>query len=170
MLVILKIPVVYLCAVVWWAIRAEPRPLEGAGRCRPPSARPPATGAARGTGVACGRCRAAGGGRYVGAASVARARALAARPMSSVPERGESRPSDAREAVAGLLAAAAIFASAIGVAYRPVRLIPVAVVLVLVAARMTTRYAASPAGRSRSRSSAGSLGMAIAVITEDPLY
>lgn len=26
MLVILKIPVVYLCAVVWWAIRAEPRP------------------------------------------------------------------------------------------------------------------------------------------------
>jgi hypothetical protein len=30
MLVVLKIPVVYLCAVVWWAIRAEPRPLEGA--------------------------------------------------------------------------------------------------------------------------------------------
>ena len=31
MLVILKIPVVYLCAVVWWAIKAEPQPLEGAG-------------------------------------------------------------------------------------------------------------------------------------------
>jgi len=30
LLVILKIPIVYLCAVVWWAIRAEPRPLEGA--------------------------------------------------------------------------------------------------------------------------------------------
>jgi hypothetical protein len=30
MLVILKIPIVYLCLVVWWAIRAEPRPLEGA--------------------------------------------------------------------------------------------------------------------------------------------
>ncbi|MBA3347688.1 MAG: hypothetical protein H0T13_03920 [Actinobacteria bacterium] len=30
MLVILKIPVVYLCAVVWWAIRSEPRPLAGA--------------------------------------------------------------------------------------------------------------------------------------------
>jgi hypothetical protein len=28
MLVILKIPIVYLCAVVWWAIRAEPRPPE----------------------------------------------------------------------------------------------------------------------------------------------
>jgi hypothetical protein len=30
MLVILKIPVVYLCWVVWWAVRAEPEPLEGA--------------------------------------------------------------------------------------------------------------------------------------------
>jgi hypothetical protein len=28
MLVILKIPVVYLCVVVWWAIRSEPKPLE----------------------------------------------------------------------------------------------------------------------------------------------
>jgi hypothetical protein len=26
MLVILKIPVVYLCTVVWWAIKAEPTP------------------------------------------------------------------------------------------------------------------------------------------------
>jgi len=25
MLVLLKIPIVYLCMVVWWAIRAEPR-------------------------------------------------------------------------------------------------------------------------------------------------
>lgn len=30
MLVILKIPVVYLCLVVWWAIRSEPRPPERA--------------------------------------------------------------------------------------------------------------------------------------------
>lgn len=30
MLVILKIPVIYLCCVVWWAIRAEPQPLEPA--------------------------------------------------------------------------------------------------------------------------------------------
>jgi hypothetical protein len=26
MLVILKIPIVYLCVVVWWAIKAEPTP------------------------------------------------------------------------------------------------------------------------------------------------
>jgi hypothetical protein len=32
MLLILKIPLVYLCAVVLWAIRAEPRPDEGALR------------------------------------------------------------------------------------------------------------------------------------------
>ena len=32
MLVILKIPILYLCGVVWWAIRAEPRPPEGAAR------------------------------------------------------------------------------------------------------------------------------------------
>jgi len=30
MIVILKIPIVYLCLVVWWAVRAEPNPLEGA--------------------------------------------------------------------------------------------------------------------------------------------
>ena len=41
MLVILKIPVVYLCWVVWWAIRAEPKPLEGAGRLAPVTPRTP---------------------------------------------------------------------------------------------------------------------------------
>jgi hypothetical protein len=30
LIVILKIPIVYLCLVVWWAIKAEPRPEEGA--------------------------------------------------------------------------------------------------------------------------------------------
>ena len=29
-MVILKIPIVYLCWVIWWAIKAEPRPEEGA--------------------------------------------------------------------------------------------------------------------------------------------
>jgi hypothetical protein len=32
MLVILKIPIIYLCCVVYWAIKAEPRPSEGAAR------------------------------------------------------------------------------------------------------------------------------------------
>ena len=47
MLVILKIPVVYLCWVVWWAVRAEPEPLEGAGRLVSPfRASPTAAGVA----------------------------------------------------------------------------------------------------------------------------
>jgi hypothetical protein len=32
MLLILKIPVVYLCVVVWWAVRAKPAPFEPALR------------------------------------------------------------------------------------------------------------------------------------------
>ena len=58
MLIVLKLPVFYLCAVVWWAIRAEPRPLEGALALEP-----------------------AGRGRYLGARRVAlgvRARQVAA--------------------------------------------------------------------------------------------
>jgi len=43
MLVVLKIPVVYMCAVVWWAIRAEPRPLAGA-QVRSPLDPPPGCG------------------------------------------------------------------------------------------------------------------------------
>lgn len=31
MLLILKIPIVYLCVVVWWAIKAEPAPPDFAG-------------------------------------------------------------------------------------------------------------------------------------------
>jgi hypothetical protein len=30
MMLILKIPIVYLCLVVWWAVRAEPKPPEPA--------------------------------------------------------------------------------------------------------------------------------------------
>jgi len=31
LMVILKIPIVYLCFVIWYAIKAEPRPEAGAG-------------------------------------------------------------------------------------------------------------------------------------------
>ena len=53
MLVILKIPIVYLCGVVWWAIRAEPGrsraqggPSSRSARCRPARAARAATGPA----------------------------------------------------------------------------------------------------------------------------
>ncbi|MBA3244751.1 MAG: hypothetical protein H0T61_06185 [Actinobacteria bacterium] len=90
--------------------------------------------------------------------------------MSTIPEASESRRHEAREAVAGLLATAAIFTSLLGVAYRPVRLIPVAVVLALVAARMTTRYSRLAGFAIAAVVVCWILGMAIAVITENPLY
>jgi hypothetical protein len=42
MLVILKIPVIYVCMVVWWAVRAEPElePGSGAEEIRPRPWRP----------------------------------------------------------------------------------------------------------------------------------
>ena len=44
MMLILKIPIVYLCLVVWWAVRAEPKPPEPAllpAELPPPEPRPP---------------------------------------------------------------------------------------------------------------------------------
>jgi hypothetical protein len=44
MMVILKIPIVYLCLVVYWAVKAEPEPLEPAQlpvEARGPDPRPP---------------------------------------------------------------------------------------------------------------------------------
>ncbi len=89
--------------------------------------------------------------------------------MSVVPGR-ETRREDAREAIAGLLASAAIFTSALGLAFRPVRLIPVAVVMALVAARMTTRYSRLAGFAIAAVVVCWVLGMAIAVITERPLF
>jgi hypothetical protein len=45
MLLILKIPIVYLCVVVWWAIKAEPQPpdlaaVEVLSDTPPPGGRP----------------------------------------------------------------------------------------------------------------------------------
>ena len=78
MLVILKIPVVYLCAVVWWAIRAEPLPLEGAARLAPLDTPPSCNwrASARRRPV---RPHGGGGGRRVGARRATLARASAVR-------------------------------------------------------------------------------------------
>ncbi len=83
---------------------------------------------------------------------------------------GESRPSDAREAVAGLLATAALFTSIFGLAYRPLRMIPVAAVLALVASRMTERHSRLAALAVAAAVICWTVGMTIAVVTERPLY
>lgn len=43
MMVVLKIPIVYLCLVVYWAVKAEPRPLEPSrtASTEPPEPRSP---------------------------------------------------------------------------------------------------------------------------------
>ena len=75
------------------------------------------------------------------------------------------------ETVAGFLAAASIFLSCIGLAYRPLRMILPALLLAFLAAALAE-------GRSRRLAGiavgVGALcfaaGMAIAVITENPLF
>lgn len=86
--------------------------------------------------------------------------------MSTYPSRGEN----ARETVAGLLATAAIFASLLGLAYRPARIIPFAVVIALVAARMTTRWSRLAGAAVVAGVVCWVIGMTIAVLTENPIY
>ena len=82
----------------------------------------------------------------------------------------DSRPSDAREAVAGLMASAALFTSLLGVAYKPARLIPVAVLMAFVAARMTERHSRLAGFAVAACVVCWTVGMTIAVVTERPLY
>ena len=79
-------------------------------------------------------------------------------------------PSDAREAVAGLMASAAIFTSFIGLAYKPARLIPAAVLMAFVAARMTERHSRLAGLAVAASVVCWTVGMTIAVVTERPLY
>jgi hypothetical protein len=98
-----------------------------------------------------------------------RIRTHASRPgsyVSSTPIQ-RSRPA---ETVAGFLAAASIFVSLTGIAYRPLRLIPVAILLALVALAFGGRserlatYAVAIAAISFAA------GLAVAVVTSHPLW
>jgi hypothetical protein len=74
------------------------------------------------------------------------------------------------ETIAGFLAAAAIFVSLAGIAYRPLRLIPIAIVLALIAVGVggrATRIATWAVGIAAASFAAG---LALAVITSNPLW
>jgi len=86
--------------------------------------------------------------------------------MSSAPY---DRPRPA-EAIAGFLAATAIFVSAVGVAYRPLRLIPFALVLALLAAGIGGRATRLATWAVAIGAVAFAVGMAAAVITSNPLW
>jgi len=79
----------------------------------------------------------------------------------------EDRPADA---IAGLLAALALFASLIGIAYRPVRVIPFAIALALVATAMGGRHARLATTALIVGGLCFVAGMAVAVITNHPIF
>jgi hypothetical protein len=77
------------------------------------------------------------------------------------------RPADA---IAGLLASLSIFVSLAGVAYRPARLIPFALLLALLAAAMGGRHMRLAAFAIGIGGACFVIGMAAAVITNHPLF
>lgn len=74
------------------------------------------------------------------------------------------------EPVAGLLASLSIFASLIGLAYRPARLIPCALLLALVSAAIGGRHSRLAAFAIVVGAACFVVGMSLAVITDNPLY
>jgi Co/Zn/Cd efflux system component len=74
------------------------------------------------------------------------------------------------DTVAGFLATLSIFASAVGLIWRPARLVPFAVVLALAAARMSERNQRIAFYAVIAAVVCWTAGMTIAVVTENPLY
>ena len=110
MLVILKIPVVYLCCVVWWAIRAEPQPLEPALKTVEPSRTRSPAGASRG----CARAGRARPARPPSRGPRTRVAAGGGAAVSAWPRQPRPAASGV-DTVAGLMAAAAIFLAVLGI-------------------------------------------------------
>ena len=78
-----------------------------------------------------------------------------------------NRPVDT---IAGFLAAAGIFAAAIGAVYRPLRLVPLAVLLSLIAVGIGGRNAKLASYALLICAACLVIGMAAAVITSHPLW
>lgn len=76
----------------------------------------------------------------------------------------------AADTVSGFLSTLSILASALSVAYRPVRILPFAIVLALVAARMSERNQRLAGWAIAAAVVCWTLGMTIAVVTENPLW
>ena len=74
------------------------------------------------------------------------------------------------ETVAGFRAPLSICASAIGLVWRPMRLVPVAILIALIAARMSARNERIAFYAVIAGVICWTAGMAFAVVTENPLY
>jgi len=87
----------------------------------------------------------------------------------------ESRPAPAParagvEAVAGLLAAVAMFVGLIAIFYRPARLAPAAILLALIATGMSRRWSTLGSIALGVAGLGWLIGMAIAVVTNHALW
>jgi hypothetical protein len=74
------------------------------------------------------------------------------------------------EVVAGYLAALSIFASAISVAWHPLRLVIVAMLLALLSSAMSTTNQRLPFAAVLIAATSFFVGMSIAVATQNPLW
>jgi hypothetical protein len=74
------------------------------------------------------------------------------------------------ETVAGFLSAFAIFAALLALAWHPLRLVPAAIVVALIAAAMTGRQNRLAFAAILITALCFFLGMAIAVVTQRPLW
>jgi hypothetical protein len=74
------------------------------------------------------------------------------------------------ESIAGLMATLALFISLIGVVHRPVRVVPAAIVIALVAAAIGGRHARLAGLALAVGAIAFAAGMAVAVATGRPLW
>jgi hypothetical protein len=80
------------------------------------------------------------------------------------------RENTAAESIAGLLAALALFASFVGLAYRPARVIPFAIVLALIATAMGGRHNRLSAAAVFVGGLCFVVGLAAAVLTNNPIF
>ena len=87
--------------------------------------------------------------------------------MSAQPQ---SASSGTAETLASFLAAVSVFASCIGVAYRPARVIPFALLLALLAAGIGGRAARLAAWAIAVGGVCFIVGMAVAVVTDNPIF
>ena len=97
--------------------------------------------------------------------------------MSAVEETPRDR-SSARDIIAGLLAASSIVLSAVAMGLglllqldaHPARLSPVAMLLALVGARMSSRYQSLALKAAMFAGVAWVIGMTVAIVTDGPLF
>jgi hypothetical protein len=85
-------------------------------------------------------------------------------------EHARRRATRRSEVVAGYLAALSIFASAISVAWHPLRLVLVATLLALIAAGMSGTSQRLPFAAVLIAAASFFVGMSIAVATQNPLW